>query len=302
MPDLGLHPDEGAARARPRAEDRPARKGLGHLDSRRRGSPRHAAGAGAQGSGRQRLDQGRRVPVQEKQDRLDQGHGAVDGKRRRRGLRRRRAAAARTQGDHRRHRIGAAQRPRHSDRPQTHHHQRRSDRPARGAEVDRHPRQRRRRASSSRPSSGGSAARSPYSSCSRGWCRSKTRRCRRNWQSRFASRASPRTPGHASRARTWPGIVVEVGAQLEDGSTQTIRAEYLLVATGRGPGDRWPRRRARRARPREGLHQGRSSVSDQRPRDLGDRRRHHAGQRAAPAARTRLVGRGHRCGRAHRGT
>ena len=31
------------------------------------------------------------------------------------------------------------------------------------------------------------------------------------------------------------GEVVEIGAQLADGSSQTIRAEYLLVATGRGP-------------------------------------------------------------------
>ena len=71
---------------------------------------RHGAGAGAQGPHRHRPDQGRRVPVQEEQDRLDQGHGAADGKRRRRGLRRRDADAARAQGDHRRDRIGAAQR------------------------------------------------------------------------------------------------------------------------------------------------------------------------------------------------
>jgi dihydrolipoamide dehydrogenase len=31
------------------------------------------------------------------------------------------------------------------------------------------------------------------------------------------------------------GEMVEIGAQLADGSSQTIRAEYLLVATGRGP-------------------------------------------------------------------
>ncbi len=31
------------------------------------------------------------------------------------------------------------------------------------------------------------------------------------------------------------GDMVEVGAQLADGATQTMRAEYLLVATGRGP-------------------------------------------------------------------
>jgi dihydrolipoamide dehydrogenase len=31
------------------------------------------------------------------------------------------------------------------------------------------------------------------------------------------------------------GEIVEIGAQLADGSSQTIRAEYLLVATGRGP-------------------------------------------------------------------
>ena len=63
-----------------------------------------AAGPGPEGPGRHRPDQGRRVPVQEEQDRLDQGHGPADRQRRRRGLRRRHADAARAQGDHRRHR------------------------------------------------------------------------------------------------------------------------------------------------------------------------------------------------------
>ena len=40
------------------------------------------------------------------------------------------ADAARDEGDHRRHRVAAAQRARHRDRPQAHHHQRRGDPPA----------------------------------------------------------------------------------------------------------------------------------------------------------------------------
>ena len=43
--------------------------------------------------------------------------------------RRRHADAHREEGDHRRHRLAAAQRARHRDRPQAHHHERRSDRP-----------------------------------------------------------------------------------------------------------------------------------------------------------------------------
>ena len=82
----------------------------------------------AQDEDRHRPHQGRRVPVQEEQDRAGSkapaASPATDG----RGDRRRRRAHADRPRDHRRHRIGAAQRARHRDRPQAHHHQRRSDR------------------------------------------------------------------------------------------------------------------------------------------------------------------------------
>ena len=80
-----------------------------------------------------------------------QGHG--------RDHRGRQADAHRDEGDHRRHRLAAAQRARHRDRSQAHHHERRSDRPEGDPEVDRRSWAAARSASSSPRSSGASAAR-----------------------------------------------------------------------------------------------------------------------------------------------
>ena len=78
----GLHSDQGAARARARAEDRAAREGMGRHDRRRRrrraDRHRHGAGPRAQGPDRRRPHQRHRVPVQEEQDRLDQRDRAAD--------------------------------------------------------------------------------------------------------------------------------------------------------------------------------------------------------------------------------
>ena len=95
------------------------------------------------------------------------------------------------------------------------------------------------------------------------------------------------------------GNGVEVGAQLADGSTQTIRAEYLLVATGRGPvTDGLDVERAGLDL-EKGYIKVDSQYPDQRPRHFGDRRRHHAGRRAAPAAGARVVGGRRRGGGTH---
>ena len=99
---------------------------------------RHAAGARTQRSHRLRPVEGRRVPLQEEQDRLDQGHGAPDRQRRRRCVRRRHADAARAEGHRRRDRFGAAQRAGRRDRSQADHHERRGDRPERSPQ-DRSP-------------------------------------------------------------------------------------------------------------------------------------------------------------------
>ena len=67
-----------------------------------------------------------------KKNKIDwiKGTARLDRQRRRRRVRGRHADAARAQGDHRRHRLGAAQRAGHRDRSQADHHQRRSDPPA----------------------------------------------------------------------------------------------------------------------------------------------------------------------------
>ena len=83
-----------------------------------------------------------------------------------------------TQGDHRRHRLDAAQRARHRDRPQADHHQRRGDPPARRCRSRSPSWAAAPSASSSRRSSAASAARSRSSSCCRGSCRSRTKRSR----------------------------------------------------------------------------------------------------------------------------
>ena len=95
-----------------------------------------------------------------KKNKIDwiKGTGAPGRQRRRRRLRGRQADAARAQGNHRRHRLGAAQRAGHRDRSQAHHHQRRGDRPRRGARSRSRSWAAARSASSSRRSSAASAA------------------------------------------------------------------------------------------------------------------------------------------------
>ena len=137
---LGLHSDQGAARARARAQDCSAGERVGRHRRRRADRHRHGPGARAQGSHRRRPDQGHRISFQEEQDRLGEGHGAAD--------RQRwpgvidvfegdKQTLAGAQGDHRRDRIGPAQRSRRHHRSQADHHERRSHSPARSAQIDR---------------------------------------------------------------------------------------------------------------------------------------------------------------------
>jgi dihydrolipoamide dehydrogenase len=92
---------------------------------------------------------------------------------------------------------------------------------------------------------------------------------------------------------TGDGVVVD--AQLADGASQRIHADYLPVATGRGPVTTGPVSEHRPA-DREGLHQGRRAVSDDGARNLGGRRRRDARHTGASATGSRVIGRKH-----HRG-
>ena len=76
------------------------------------------------------------------------------------------------------------------------------------------------------------------------------------------------------------GDGVDVEAQLADGSDADDAGRVPARRDRPRPGHRRPRRRAASAPAREGLHQGRRAVPDQRAGHLGDRRRHHA--RRAP--------------------
>ena len=106
---------------------------------------RHEPGPGPQGQDREGAHRRHRVPLQEEQDRLDQGIGTARRQGQGRDHRRRQAVAHGEKGNHRRDRLAAAQRSRHRDRSQADHHQRRGDQPEGDPEVDRHHGQRRRR-------------------------------------------------------------------------------------------------------------------------------------------------------------
>ena len=123
LPELGLHSDQGAPRARARAQDCAGLEGVGTDARPGCHRPRHGPGARAQGQDRQGPDRRRRVPVQEEQNRLDQGQRPA--RRQGQGGSHRRSGrhAHRRQGDHRRHRVAAAERPRDRDRSQAHHHE-----------------------------------------------------------------------------------------------------------------------------------------------------------------------------------
>ncbi len=95
VPQLGLHPDQGAARARPRPEGGPGGRRSGASASAP--APRSPSSTWprerAQGEDRDAPDQGHRVPVQEEHDRVGEGHGAAGRQRPRRGDRSQTASA-----------------------------------------------------------------------------------------------------------------------------------------------------------------------------------------------------------------
>ncbi len=139
------------------------------------------------------------------------------------------------QGDHRRDRLAAAQRAGHRDRSQADHHERRSDRPQGDSEVDRHPGERRgrRRVRLDLP---------PLRQRGHHHRAAAAHRAGRGRSGVGGARAVVQEAGHqgadghegheregraptASRSRR----------RLSDGKTGKLNAEYLLVATGRGP-------------------------------------------------------------------
>ena len=303
LPELGLHPDQGAPRARARAQGRAGLEGLGADDRRGGHRHRHGPGAGAQGQDRQGADRRHRAAVQEEQDRLDQGQRPAGRQGHGRDHRRRRQQTlTATQGDHRRDRLAAAQRAGHRDRSQADHHERRSDRPEG-------------RSRSRSSSSGSGAVGVEFASIFR----------------RFGSEVTiiellPRLVPVEDEAVSaeLERVVQEAGHQGADrheGHERQGRRRAASRSRRRLPDGKTAQAQrrvpARRDRPRPG-HRPASArrkracgwsaatststreFRDQRARHLGHRRRHHLRQARPPAARAPLVGRGHRARRAHR--
>ena len=84
-----------------------------------------------------------------------------------------------------------------------------------------------------------------------------------------------------------PASTIE--AQLPDGAVEKMTADYLLVATGRGPVTQGLGSRRARAEPRPRLHHRRQAVPDRRARVFGCRRRHlvrRSGRRRIRSSRT----------------
>ena len=110
---------------------------------------------------------------------------------------------------------------------------------------------------------------------------------------------SHRREGH--RARTSAADGVDIEAQLADGSdADSCSADYLLVATGRGPVTTGLNAEGVGLQMENGYIRVDAAVSDQRAGHFGDRRRDHARAARASAAGARVVGGGHRRRRTHR--
>ena len=90
---------------------------------------------------------------------------------------------------------------------------------------------------------------------------------------------------------------IEIEAQTPDGKVETLKADYLLVATGRGPVTTGLGAEEVGLEMQRGYIKVDELYPDQRPGDLGGRRRNHAGGAGAPATGAPLVdGRHHRGG------
>ena len=86
-----------------------------------------------------------------------------------------------------------------------------------------------------------------------------------------------RREGDAARRRGADGVDVE--AQLADGTTQTLRADYLLVATGRGPVTTGLDAEGVGLQMEQGYIKVDDAVPHERAGHLRDRRRDHARRR-----------------------
>ena len=261
----GCIPDQGAARARPRPQGRAERQGMGP-DRSATSRPRIDMGQvqAPQGQDRHGPDARHRVPVQEEQDRLDQGQRPP------RRPRRVEVTGDEPQtltrpGDRHCHRLVRPQRARHRARPQAHHHERRSHPPARGAEVDRRHGQRPDRRRVRDRSSSASAATSPSSSCCRTSCPLEDEAVSVELEKAFKKQGIKfHTSATVTAAR--PGADGR-RYRREDGRRRRCRscpAEYLLVATGRGPVTAGLGAEEAGLKMDRGLRRGRRAVPDQR--------------------------------------
>ena len=266
---LGLHSDQGAPRARARAEDRAEGEGVGRQLRRQRAAP--AIDMTQVHARKDKIVTGltKGVEFLFKKNKIDwikgtarlTGNGGVDV------FEGEQADASRAPRDHHRHRVGAAERSRHRDRSHTHHHERRGHRPARRADVDRDSRQRRRRrrvrldlpplrqrrddprapaatrARGRRSRLGGAGEVVPEARHHEAHAGAKVTAARVNCGRRWSSRRSSPTA-----------------------LSKSSRADYLFVATGRGPVTTGLDVERLGTEPREGLHQGRYSLPDERAR------------------------------------
>ena len=154
---------------------------------------------------------------------------------------------------------------------------------------------------SSRRSSAASAATSRSSSCCRASCPVEDEAVSAELEKSFRKQGiTCHTGAKVTSAQGERRRRRRRGAARRRHVADDLRADYLLVATGRGPVTTGLDAERRRPAAGEGLHQGRRAVPDERARHLRDRRRHHARHARPSAARARLVGRRHRRRRADR--
>ena len=240
--------------------------------------PRHGAGPRRKDKIVKGLTERRRVPVQEEQDRLDQGQRpagrpatveVTDGQKQTLAARKEIIVA-----------TGSPPRsvPGHRDRSQADHHQRRSDRPEGGAEVDRDhgQRRRRRRVRLDLPplrQRGDDHRAAAAARAGRG--RSGVGRARAVFKKQ-GIKVHDRHQGDVRESRRRRRR--RRGRRLPDGKTEQAEGGIPAGRDRTRSGDDGSGRGGGRARDRARLHQGRRAVPHQRRRHFGDRRRDHVRQ------------------------
>ena len=245
-------PPRRCSSTRTRSRSRRTPNEWGVAASTARPAHRHAAGAGAQGQDRHRPDQGHRVPVQEEQDRLDQGHRAARRRRRRRGDAD--DGGTQTLDGAKEIIVATGSTPRSvpgvDDRPHAHHHERRGHPPARRC---------RSRSSSWAAAPSGvefasifsaSAARSRSSSCCRAWCPVEDEAVSAELEKSFKKQrhhGAHRHEGDQREGGAPDGVDVEVQALgREDRAARRRRCCSSPRAAARSPTGWAPRRSASR--------------------------------------------------------